>query len=421
MAKIRLGVLGADDSLSVIEQVAKEFAEFSVIPVVYWEESEIPDRIKPYLSEVDAWLCSGQVPYSISQELQLERPIFYTRHSSEGLYQVLLYLSHERGLHISDLSFDTLSPDTMNGLLADLGTDAKLYLKHYTGVIDSEELVQFHQSLWEQGCTKVAVTCLRSAQLKLQQIGIPAMHITPTKSEVRQVLETIPKTCHLLASREAQVAVQLIHRSVKGADVPEQVFDAAIHRYARHLQGTKQQVHTNRWAVYTTRGAIDEITTHFTMRPPFATVTALADDVVCGGMGVGATVREAFDRARLALEQAQIYGPGNWAGALETNTILAPLGDVNGGLALEYGREDLQQLSGEVPLSALTLSKIASVLTKRKSTRITVNELAEYFNILPRSARRILLRLEEHGLATIVGEETTYQRGRPRKIYDICL
>ena len=421
MAKIRLGLLGADDSLSVIEQVAREFGEFTVIPVVYWEESEIADRIKPYLSEVDAWLCSGQVPFSISKELQVDRPIFYTRHSSEGLYKVLLYLSHEQGLHISDLSFDTLSPDTMNGLLSEIGVDAKLHLKHYTGVIHSEELVRFHQALWEQGQTKAVVTCLRSAQLKLQQLGIPAMHITPTRSEVRQVLETMAKTLNLLASRDAQVAVQLIHRSQTGSDVTEHVLDAAIHRYARHLHGTTQQVHTNRWAVYTTRGVIDEITSRFTQRPPFAKVTALADDAVCGGMGVGATVREALDRARLALEQAQIYGPGNWASALETNTILAPLGEQNDLLPLDYGREDLQQLSGEVPLSALTLSKIASVLTKRKSTRITVNELAEYFNILPRSARRILLRLEEHGLATIVGEETAYQRGRPRKIYDICL
>lgn len=421
MAKIRLGVLGADDSLSVIQKVAHEFEEFTVIPVVYWEESEIAGLIKPYLSEVDVWLCSGQVPYAISKELQVDRPIFYTRHSSEGLYKALLYLVHERGLRISDLSFDTLSPDTMNGLLSDLGIEPTFYLKHYTGVIDSEELAQFHRSLWEKGLIKAAITCLRSAQLKLEQLGIPAVHITPTMSEVRQVLETIVKTYNLLVSRDAQVVVQLIDRSSHGTDVPEQVLDAAIHRYARYLHGTKQQVHANRWAVYTTRGAIEEVTHHWTCRPPFASVTSLPEDSVSCGIGIGATVRDAFERAKSAVEQAQVHGPGKWGCALENNTIIAPLGEVDTCLTLEYGREDLQHLSAEVSLSALTLAKISSILTKRKSTRITVHELAEYFHILPRSARRILLHLEERGLAMVVGEETTYQRGRPRKIYDISL
>jgi predicted ArsR family transcriptional regulator len=63
--------------------------------------------------------------------------------------------------------------------------------------------------------------------------------------------------------------------------------------------------------------------------------------------------------------------------------------------------------------------KIAGVLAKRGSTRITAHELAQYLHILLRSARRILSTLEAHGMATIVGEVTSYQRGRPRKIYDV--
>ena len=42
--RIRLGVLGADDSLSVIQNVAKEFGELELIPVVYWEEDEFRDN-----------------------------------------------------------------------------------------------------------------------------------------------------------------------------------------------------------------------------------------------------------------------------------------------------------------------------------------------------------------------------------------
>ncbi|WAH43948.1 ArsR family transcriptional regulator [Alicyclobacillus fastidiosus] len=417
--KIRLGVLGADDSLDVIEEVAKEFGEICITPVVYWEEGEIEERMRPLASEVDMWLCSGQVPYSIAKELYPDCPVFYTRHSGEGLYKVLLHLAHEHGLRISDLSFDTLSPDSMRRVLDDIGIQCEFYLKHYTGVIHSDELVQYHQSLWEQGRTKTAITCLRSAQLKLEQLGIPAKHITPTSSEVRQVLEAIVKTHDLMVSRNAQVVVQLVQRTPFATFMTEKDLDAAMSRYARFLHGTKQQVATDQWAVYATRGATEEITNHFRSRPRFELIANVATEAIYGGIGIGSTVSEAINRARLALSQAQVYGHGSWACALETNTLIAPLEEGGRSLALEYAREDLQKLSGAVPLSALTLSKIAGIVTKRKSTRITVNELAEYLNILPRSARRILLQLEDNGLATVVGEETAYQRGRPRKIYDI--
>ncbi|MDQ0191605.1 ArsR family transcriptional regulator [Alicyclobacillus cycloheptanicus] len=419
MSKIRLGVLGADDSLAVIEEVAREFGEINMRPVVYWEEVEIKERMHPLENEVDMWLCSGQVPYSVAKELYPDRPVFYTRHSGEGLYKVLLFLSHEQGLRVSDLSFDTLSPDSVNQFLASVGIACQVHLKHYTGAIHSDELVNFHRSLWEQGLTKAAVTCLRSAQLKLKKLGIPATHITPTASEVRQVLDAIVKTHDLLVSRNAQVVVQFVQRCSENAIVTEPDFDAAIHRYARCLHGTKQQVNASSWMVYTTRGAMEEITDNFRTRPRFRQLTGLPDEAACGGIGVGSTVSEALGRARLALSQAQWHGPGSWGCTLETNTLIAPLEEGHKTLALEYAREDFQHLSGEIALSSLTLSKIAGIIAKRKSSRITVNELAEYFNILPRSARRILLRLEENGLATVVGEETAYQRGRPRKIYDI--
>jgi hypothetical protein len=419
--RIRLGVLGADDSLSVIRDVAKEFGELELIPVVYWEEDEIPDRISPYLADAHMWLCSGQVPYVILyQQLKVDRPVFYTRHSGEGLYKALLYWVHERGVRISEMSFDTLSPETLQKFLMDVGIESTFYVKHYTGSIRSEELVQYHKSLWERGLIKVAVTCLRSAQLQLKQLGIPCTHITPTHSEVRQALESIVQTQALLVSRDAQVAVQLIQRA-DGDEVrtSEADFDSAIHRYSRYVHGTTQKVSANQWMIYATRGAIEELTDHFQRRPPLHAIADLEDHLITAGIGIGKTVRDAQERARLALEQANLCGSGSWACALENDTLITPLGVKDFSLSYQYVREDMQELGREVPLSTLTLTKIAGVLAKRGSTRITAHELAQYLHILPRSARRILLTLEAHGMATVVGEDTSHQRGRPRKIYDI--
>ncbi len=421
---IRLGVLGADDSIAVIQQVAREFSEIEIVPIVYWEEEEVLDKARPFLTKVDMWLCSGQVPYTIMvQRLDLDHPIFYTRHSGEGLYKVLLYWVHERGMKISDMSFDTLSPDTMQQLLQGVGIQTPFHLKHYSGEIHSKELVQFHRSLWESGITKVAVTCLRSAQLQLAKLGIPSTHITPTVSEVRQVLDSVVQTYELLQSRDAQLVVQMLQQvgNSKNQKTPVDELDTAIHRYARYLHGTKQQVSSNCWTVFATRGAVENVTENFAKKPCLGSIANVDDGEVVGGIGIGKTVREAEDRARFALSQAKICGLGSWACAFDDNSVIAPLGETDRTLSYTYVREDLQRLSSDVALSALTLTKISSILEKRNSTTITAYELAGFLHVLPRSARRILLKLEEYGLATVIGEETPYQRGRPRKIYDIHL
>ncbi|OQP18210.1 transcriptional regulator, partial [Geobacillus zalihae] len=76
--RIRLGLFGADDSLSIIQAVAQEYKELVCVPVVYWDESEVIDLIRPLASEVDMWLFSGQVPYSIvKQSSEVDAPLFY--------------------------------------------------------------------------------------------------------------------------------------------------------------------------------------------------------------------------------------------------------------------------------------------------------------------------------------------------------
>lgn len=223
------------------------------------------------------WLWTDSIRHPV------HRPAFYTRHSGEGLFTALLYWGHERGVRISEMSFDTLSPDTLQQSLVDVGIESTFNVKHYTGSICSEELVQ-HKSLWERDLSKVAVTCLRSARLKLEQLGIPSTHITPTPSEVRQV-ESIVQTQALLLSRDAQVAVQVIQRT--DSDEPrmsEAGFDSAIHRYSRYLHGTTQKVSVNQWMIYATRGDIEELTNTFQRKPQLHAIADLEYHLITAGI-----------------------------------------------------------------------------------------------------------------------------------------
>jgi len=64
---------------------------------------------------------------------------------------------------------------------------------------------------------------------------------------------------------------------------------------------------------------------------------------------------------------------------------------------------------------------LKSIIKKRLKEEISASELAQYMQITPRSARRILNELEVNGLALVVAEESPRATGRPRKIYKLLL
>lgn len=210
--RLRLGIFGADDSLPIIQAVVEAYKEFVCLPVVYWYESEILDLIRPLASEADMWLFSGQVPYSIvKQSGEIEAPLFYVPHIGASLYRTLLQVHYTKRIPVSRLSFDTYQRREIERLLEEAGIEESIpYVKHYEGGISAQELSDYHYLLWKQGKTEAAVTCLRTAHLELEKLGMPVYRVLPARSAVEAVIQTIIRTGQMLQAQDAQIAVQMI-------------------------------------------------------------------------------------------------------------------------------------------------------------------------------------------------------------------
>lgn len=72
-----------------------------------------------------------------------------------------------------------------------------------------------------------------------------------------------------------------------------------------------------------------------------------------------------------------------------------------------------------IDIAISTNNKMIAIQKNIGKHAITASDVAEWLNMTPRNARRILTNLEEQGLAKIIGEEVPLTRGRPRKIYQI--
>lgn len=435
LLRIRLGLLGADDSVEILQSIIDQYPEFEALPIVYWKEEEIIDLIQPYVDQVDMWLFSGQVPYSIVKEWGgISQPMFYVPHTGSSLYKTLLHIMYKHKISVSEISFDTLPPSDLERIFEEAGIrDKPSFVMHYEGEIYAEVLAEYHYELWKEGKTKAAVTFLRTAQLELERLGVPVFRVLPAQASVTSLLNFALRTQEMLHFRDTQIAVQMIEVNTFVGLAIETFSTDEIHKmemkvtekllaYAKKLHGSLKSAGPGRYVIFTTRGLLHKVTGNFTTIPIFADLNEQDIDIeaVTCGIGIGQTVYEAEIHAGKALLTAREHGQGSWMVFFDDKTVSGPLGKEKQ-ITYTYVSKELQALSEKTSLSVSTLSKIQSILRNIGKNEINAHELSVNMEILPRSARRILLELEEKGIATVIGEENPHPRGRPRKIYRIDL
>ncbi|TCP27807.1 hypothetical protein EV207_11734 [Scopulibacillus darangshiensis] len=430
---VKVGILAADDSMNIILSVMASYQNFECVPIVYWMEDDVMDLVRQHNDKVDMWLFSGQVPYAITKNsMETDKPLFYIPHIGASLYKTLLQIAYKKRIPIENLSFDTFHPDELKRLFTETGLNVEsFYLKSYKGPIDATELASYHEELFKQGKTKAAVTCLRSAQLELEKIGVPVYRVLPASSTIESVVSMMEKTEEMQLVRKSQIAVQMLELDPysnlsKGSFSTDDLHNAEmkiwdkLYRYTKEIEGSLKHAGPGRYVIYTTRGVLQDLTNHFTTIPNLEDLEGPINKKVTCGIGIGKTAYEAEIHAGNALLHAREQKKGIWMVMFDDKTVRGPLGKQE---QIEFGlhSQRLQEISEKTSLSIPTLTKLDSIVKKLGRNEINAHELAQYMQILPRSARRILTKLEEKGLAVLSGEETLSPRGRPRKIYRIQL
>ncbi|MFB5087826.1 ArsR family transcriptional regulator [Psychrobacillus sp. PGGUH221] len=416
-----------------MESVVLQYHEFSCIPISYWDDDEIVEKLTMHMKDVDMWLFSGQIPYGFAKKWAgISQPMFYVPSSGSSLYKTLLHISYNQKIPFDQISFDTFHPSELERVFLESEIASRpLYLKHYEEEIHTDEVVRYHYELWKSGKTMAAVTCLKNAQHELNRLGVPAFRVLPAQSAVVSTLALIRQTHETLHFKETQIAVQMIEFDsfsslTKDTFSTDEIYKIEIKmtekllEYTKKINGSLKSAGPGRYVIFTTHGILREMTKDFTMVPDYAILQLKGHDAVTCGIGIGQTAYEAEINAGNALLHSKEFGKGSTMVVFDDKTIVGPLGQHE---QIKYGfaSEHLQLLSEQTSLSVATLSKLESILRKTGKTEINAHDLAQHMRIMPRSARRILTELESKGLAQVIGEDNPHPRGRPRKIYQIIL
>jgi hypothetical protein len=405
----KIAVIGSKEFIDEIHSVSNQLTDIEIEPYIYLEPdqaTEIVKNIKP----CDVLFFSGALPYFFAKKERERLPVasLYLATDELAVSTSLLSIVYNKEIDLGKISIDLIDSSVVHHVLSEIAAEVDLlqvfdYRNMLEGQFNLGTIVRFHQLLWEQGRTEIALTSIHAVFDRLHSLGVPAMRITNPKISLIRALEKAKAQADFNKSKAAQVAIGYI--STDGVL-------AELQQLAHDIQASVLQDQENQFVFYSTQGQIVPNRLHdFLEKYPSPIVI---------GFGYGRTIKEADQHAKIALRFAENENAEKCGFILtEEKELLGPFPQEQKPQRLKNDHPDFVVIAKQTKLSPANLSKIIEFGKSRSSLQFTTVELSDYLQVTRRSTERIVKKLVENGYVKIVGEEMTYQQGRPRAIYEL--
>ena len=426
----KVAVVGPEDNVKDCLACANEFPNLILDGFPYEREKQTKEIIKSIAEQYKIILFTGPIPYYEAKELSKELPILknihleYIRFNRSCLYRALFRLRHLEDF--TRLSIDTIPKQDIEIAFGELEIeDTTPYILEYDHLLTQEQLVQFHKKLFDKGKTDYALTSLRSAYMELKKLGVPTLRIYALRSEIIKALSRVNLIRDNIWQKSFHITVGMI--AIDGYDTWERDKDfqeiqqfniqvsQSLLKFIKQIDGHLEKMAPGKYLFFTTRALMEKVTDQFTLSP---SIELLNNNLTLSmGIGIGGSANIAADNAKLALQRAKEQGGNATFVVNENKQIIGPLdGQKKNIIETKFTDEFVFELAEKTGLSTYSINKILDAVSS-VGTEFTAHDITPYLNMTLRSSRRLLKRLEESGVISIVGQESPYSHGKPRRVY----
>lgn len=431
-----IGIIGPHDSVTLAQQVAVELGrEAELLGLAYKHTEDAVSVARSLEASCDVLLFTGQVPY---QSARLAGPwraeLQVISHSGADLYRMIALVLKERNGKFPRVSVDALEAETVRGVFRDMGLPVPEVI---IPVIDGSEKFVFesvestartHVQAVAEGSAEAVLTCLAGTHTLLLEAGVLAWRIEHARVTIVEALQRAWLTSEVARSKGNLLAVAIVATEVdaslseKQSSIARAAVKSIVLAQARKLSA---QVTTNddeHYVLITTQAAVQTMISRH--RDGHKSLIGLATKPVRGvaitlGIGVGQTFVTAHDAAEKATRLASSTGEPTIAHGDGTVTFVLGAENARGGITLQETSAQALDLAQRTGLGPLSLRRLAEALGRADGTKITAQNLGEYYGVMPRSARRMLTALVSAGYAREVGVRAAVGAGRPHVVYDV--
>ncbi|MFC7786561.1 transcriptional regulator [Rossellomorea sp. GCM10028870] len=419
MEKIKIAVIGSQDFIQDLHSIEPHMTDIEIDPYTYQDPYQSKELIQ-HLKPCDAIFFSGALPYYYSKEIcdQLSVPSLFLEQNEMAVASSLLSITYHKKIPIDRISIDLMEALYTKHVSMDIGISIPAahvleYKERLPYQLDLTSIVQYHYSLHQLGNTDVALTSIHAVYDRLKELGVPTERMV---DPIRSLLNGFQKvkSIALLNKKKASTisAIYLSH------DQSHQEFNQWLQSFTHDIQGSGQSIDEHTYLLHSTVGHIESLVSHHT----FEELISRWNGRMKIGFGYGTTAIETEQNAGIALRFAQNDPLGKCGYILtDDKNLLGPYPKEAKLQRLKNNHPKLFDIAKEIKISPGNLSKLIEFSRKRSSSQFTAAELTDYLQITRRSTERIIKKLVDHGSIRIVGEEMTYQQGRPRSIYELHL
>ena len=400
-----IGVIGPADLVTSSSRIIRTLRGVEAVPLRYRRETDTPKVMAEAPPSVDAWLFTGVVPYQLAAANDLlDRPAAHVEYTGATLMRALVQLLRD-GHDVSSMSIDVLDEAQVRETFDEVGLPTRgIRVLPYHAGLSFDDVIAFHR----KAKATVAITCLRSAYEKLRTEQT-SLRLAPSVHSVRAAVNRLLLVHDALRSDDAQIALGLVEIAADG--------ESALRREAGSLGGSVIRYDDKRYLVVTTRGPLEQATAAFTelgmlnrLKEQFGPLRI--------GFGIGGSGTETEALARRALGRAKSAGRTAAVVSLRNDIDLILVG---GAAPRAHQRSKLQLLAQRAGLSKATLERLQELVHATPEPGVTTRSVADHLGIQPRTARRVLNRLERAGLADATGTQLGTGSGRPLVVYRVHL
>lgn len=399
-----IAVVCSSDFADRLKQIENELPSIKLDYYLYkipQESAGLVSKIKP----CDAVFFSGPLSYMFAKEAieQLPIPSHYLQHDETSIATTLLSIAKERAIPIQQISIDLINPRIVNSVLEDIGFLSLPKIYKIEETMNIQEIVHFHHTLFNDQQTYQAVTSMQVVFEMLQDLDVPVIRmIDPRSSIIKGLIDTKNKAL-LKKSQSAKIAIGYIQFEGKQPDTSP---------FSTFFKTELIESDEGLFMVYLTQGDVLK-KLEYSTEEEWRSLSPIQFKVA---FGFGDTIANASSNAKDALQFAKystVYIIN------DQKELLGPYPKSNRQIQLQAKDPELVELAKVSSLSPANLSKIIQFSRTHSSTEFTSQDLEAFLQVSRRSTERILKKLVDRGLARVIGEEMTYQQGRPRAIYEL--
>jgi len=429
MVQVKIGVIGPADSVKRIMFVAENFKDTSIVPFIYEKLEDIQTILEKNEHKFDLWFFSGILNYSYAIENKwiAEENAIYPNMNGSTFFGTLLEAQLEGNTIYKNISMDTITDQEVEKILSYYKLDAITYYNFsFEGYEHTKKQVAFHQKLYEQSKTQLAVTYVRETYSALKELGIPVYRVIPSYLSIEQSFQLLIERARSHRYKKAQMAVigckvefntsEALYYSFKTKYKELELRRSLLH-VTEQINGSLMQMGDGLFFIFTTRGEID---CQFE-----ADLFALIEDVkmqeniqLTISVGFGETVSQAEQNVRNGFHHQTDGGKVSITMVDEDQRITVRNPDRN---SISFKTKEMgdtwKSKIQDSGVSPGMVSKMIAYSKQYNRSEFTSNDVSRWLKSTERNGRRIINLLEKAGIIEQCGEIQSGIRGRPRKVF----